>query len=59
MARTNRAINSALASDKSDTCEPGARNALPSWPKKYAMPGEKSRRASVACEKIEVLRGHW
>src|SRR6516165_3519127 len=43
--RKANAIRNAPASDSSEACEPGAKNALPSWPTKYEMPGERSKPA--------------
>ena len=52
-------MKNAHTSDRSETWEPGAKNALLSWPKKYEMPGEKSKRASATSEKRQLLPGHW
>jgi hypothetical protein len=42
--RKATAIRKAAASDSNEACEPRAKNALPSWPKKYEMPGDISKR---------------
>jgi hypothetical protein len=41
-AKNSAEITSAAASDVSEKCEPSENNSLPSWPKKKAMPADKS-----------------
>jgi hypothetical protein len=32
---------------------------LPNWPKKYEMPGEKSKHALHASQEGTIISGHW
>ncbi len=45
-AKNNAEMTSAAISEVSEKCEPSENSNLPSWPKKNAMPDEKSNGCS-------------